>query len=487
MPTKRQKQILHFITSFQKKKGFAPSLEEIKKHLKLSSVSTIHFHIKKLQDEGFLSKEENSPRSISVYESQQMVKIPLMGVIAAGQPIEAIRVKETIAIPKTKVMRGGNFYALRVAGNSMIDENINDGDIILVKEQQSAENGQKVVALIDNYEATLKTFYKERNQIRLQPANKEYEPIIIKKGEQEIIIQGLVVDVIRETFKLNALISGKNKQEEGGKIEKSIKKFENQVIEGDCLKIMNKIPSKSIDMILCDLPYGTTQNHWDSVIPLDKIWSHYERVIKDKGVIALTGQGLFTANLMLSNSKLFKYKITWVKSKPTNFLNAKKQPLRKHEDICIFYKSQPIYYPQMTYGEPYNKGFRKDQLTGSYGDFKTVEVKSNGERYPTDVVYFKTAESEGKVYHPTQKPVELGRYLIRTFTKEGDIILDNTCGSGSFLVSAVLEGRKFIGIEKNKEVYLFKKHWVDYIEVSKKRIKDAETQYKIESNKLKLF
>ena len=487
MPTKRQKQILHFITSFQKKKGFAPSLEEIKKHLKLSSVSTIHFHIKKLQDEGFLSKEENSPRSISVYESQQMVKIPLMGVIAAGQPIEAIRVKETIAIPKTKVMRGGNFYALRVAGNSMIDENINDGDIILVKEQQSAENGQKVVALIDNYEATLKTFYKERNQIRLQPANKEYEPIIIKKGEQEIIIQGLVVDVIRETFKLNALISGKNKQEEGGKIEKSIKKFENQVIEGDCLKIMNKIPSKSIDMILCDLPYGTTQNHWDSVIPLDKIWSHYERVIKDKGVIALTGQGLFTANLMLSNSKLFKYKITWVKSKPTNFLNAKKQPLRKHEDICIFYKSQPIYYPQMTYGEPYNKGFRKDQLTGSYGDFKTVEVKSNGERYPTDVVYFKTAESEGKVYHPTQKPVELGRYLIRTFTKEGDIILDNTCGSGSFLVSAVLEGRKFIGIEKNKEVYLFKKHWVDYIEVSKKRIKDAETQYRIESNKLKLF
>jgi len=487
MPTKRQKQILHFITSFQKKKGFAPSLEEIKKHLKLSSVSTIHFHIKKLQDEGFLSKEENSPRSISVYESQQMVKIPLMGVIAAGQPIEAIRVKETIAIPKTKVMRGGNFYALRVAGNSMIDENINDGDIILVKEQQSAENGQKVVALIDNYEATLKTFYKERNQIRLQPANKEYEPIIIKKGEQEIIIQGLVVDVIRETFKLNALISGKNKQEEGKKIEKSIKKFENQVIEGDCLKIMNKIPSKSIDMILCDLPYGTTQNHWDSVIPLDKIWSHYERVIKDKGVIALTGQGLFTANLMLSNSKLFKYKITWVKSKPTNFLNAKKQPLRKHEDICIFYKSQPIYYPQMTYGEPYNKGFRKDQLTGSYGDFKTVEVKSNGKRYPTDVVYFKTAESEGDVYHPTQKPVELGRYLIRTFTKEGDIILDNTCGSGSFLVSAVLEGRKFIGIEKNKEVYLFKKHWVDYIEVSKKRIKDAETQYRIESNKLKLF
>lgn len=269
--------------------------------------------------------------------------------------------------------------------------------------------------------------------------------------------------------------------------ERATSNFINQVIKGDCLEVMKEIPVKSVDMILCDLPYGTTQNHWDSVIPTDQLWSHYERIIKDKGVFALTGQGLFTANLMLSNPRLFKYKITWVKSKPTNFLNAKKQPLRKHEDVCIFYKSQPAYNPQMTYGEPYNKGFRKDQFTGSYGDFKTVEVKSNGERYPTDVIYFKTAESEGKVYHPTQKPVELGRYLIRTFTKEGDVVLDNTCGSGSFLVSAVLEGRKFIGIEKNEDVYLFKKHKVDYIEVSKKRIKEAQTQYKAESNKLKLF
>ena len=271
------------------------------------------------------------------------------------------------------------------------------------------------------------------------------------------------------------------------KSKKTISHFKNKVIEGDCLEVMGDIPTKSIDMILCDLPYGTTQNYWDSVIPLNQLWVHYERIIKDNGVIALTGQGLFTANLMLSNPRLFKYKITWIKSKPTNFLNAKKQPLRKHEDVCIFYKNQPAYNPQMTYGEPYNKGFRKDQLTGSYGDFKTVEVKSNGERYPTDVVYFKTAESEGEVYHPTQKPVELGRYLVRTFTKEGDIVLDNTCGSGSFLVSAVLEGRKFVGIEKNQGVYLFKKHKVDYIVVSKQRIREAKNQYKAESNKLKLF
>jgi len=259
---------------------------------------------------------------------------------------------------------------------------------------------------------------------------------------------------------------------------KDIKNYLNKVIKGDCLEVMKKFPDKSIDMILCDLPYGTTQNKWDSVIPLNQLWEHYKRIIKDNGVIALTSQGLFTAHLISSNPKLFKYKIIWVKSKPTNFLNAKKQPLRKHEDICIFYKRQPKYNPQMTVGLPYNKGFRKNQLTGSYGDFNSVEVKSEGERYPNDVIYFKTAESEGKVYHPTQKPVELGRYLIRTFTNSGDIVLDNACGSGSFLVSAVLEKRQFIGIEKNEEVYLHKRKKIDYIEICKKRIKEAKLYLK---------
>jgi site-specific DNA-methyltransferase (adenine-specific)/modification methylase len=217
-----------------------------------------------------------------------------------------------------------------------------------------------------------------------------------------------------------------------------------------------------------------TQNKWDSLIPLDLLWKEYERIIKDNGAIVLTSQGVFTAKLILSNEKIFKYKVTWIKSKPTNFLNAKKQPLRKYEDICIFYKKQPTYNPQMVPGEPYTKGVRKDQLSGCYGDFKPVEVKSDsGERYPSDVVYFKTAESEGTVWHPTQKPIELGRYFIRTFTKSGEVVLDNTFGSGSFLVAAILEGRNFVGIEKNADVLLFKKEHVDYIEVAKKRLKDA--------------
>lgn len=247
----------------------------------------------------------------------------------------------------------------------------------------------------------------------------------------------------------------------------------NKVFEGDCLDIMQEIPSKSIDMILCDLPYGTTQNKWDSVIDLDKLWKEYKRIIKDNGAIVLTSQGVFTAKLILSNEKMFKYKIVWIKSKATNFLNAKKQPLRKHEDICVFYKKQPIYNPQMVKGEPYNKGIRKNQLTGSYGEFNPVEVKSEGLRYPIDIVYFKTPESEGKVYHSTQKPVELGRYFIRTFSNKNDLILDNACGSGSFLISAILENRNFIGIEKNENVKLYKNKKVDLIEVCNNRIKEA--------------
>ena len=247
----------------------------------------------------------------------------------------------------------------------------------------------------------------------------------------------------------------------------------NRLFEGDCLEYMEKIPDGSEDMILCDLPYGMTQNQWDCYIPLEELWKQYKRVIKQNGAIVLTSNGVFTAKLILSQPGIFKYKWVWEKSKPTNFLNAKKQPLRKYEDVCVFYKKQPTYHPQMTPGEPYDKGVRKDQLCGNYGDFDPVHVASKGERYPTDIIYIKTAESEGAVYHPTQKPVELGRYMVRTYTNPGDVVLDNTFGSGSFLVAALMEGRNFIGIEKNENVALFKREEIDYIEVAKKRLKEA--------------
>lgn len=248
--------------------------------------------------------------------------------------------------------------------------------------------------------------------------------------------------------------------------------YRNSVFEGDCLDVMKKIPNGVVDMVLCDLPYGTTQNAWDSVIDLDRLWAEYKRIVKSDGVVVLTGQNIFTAKLIVSNEEWFKYKIVWEKSKSTNFLNAKKQPLRKHEDICVFYGQQPVYHPQMTPGTPYDKGIRKNQLSGSYGTFSPAHVKSTGERYPSDIIYFKTAESESErtVWHPTQKPVELGRYLVRTYTNPGDLVLDNACGSGSFLLSAYLEGRDFCGIEMNEEVHLFKKDVIDYIDVIDQRL-----------------
>ena len=186
----------------------------------------------------------------------------------------------------------------------------------------------------------------------------------------------------------------------------------------------------------------------------------------------LMGQGPFTAQLINSRLKDFKYKIVWVKSKATNFLNAKKQPLRRHEDICVFYSNQPTYNPIMSHGEAYNKGVRKDQLTGSYGDFKPVEVKSKGSRYPSDVHYCKTAESEGQVWHSTQKPVELGRYLIRTYSNHNDVVLDNAFGSGSFVVAAAMEGRRVIGIELNEAIQAFKMEPVDLLDVARFRLRD---------------
>lgn len=243
------------------------------------------------------------------------------------------------------------------------------------------------------------------------------------------------------------------------------------IIEDDCLRSMKKLPDSSVNMILCDLPYGTTQNKWDSVIPLERLWKEYERILAPNGVVVLTGQGLFTARLIFSREDWFKYKITWVKSKATNFLNAKKQPLRKHEDICVFYPKQPTYFPQMGEGEAYDKGVRKNQLTGSYGDFKPSHIKSNGGRYPTDVVYFKTAESEGEVFHSTQKPVALGRYLVRTYTNAGDVVLDNACGSGSFVLSALQEGRNAIGIERNQDISKFRKGDLNMIKVIRERLR----------------
>lgn len=224
----------------------------------------------------------------------------------------------------------------------------------------------------------------------------------------------------------------------------------NKIYKEDCLIGMQKIPDKSIDLILCDLPYGTTRNKWDIVIPLDKLWEQYERIIKDKGAIVLTAQTPFDKALGSSNLKLLRYEWIWEKSFGTGHLNANQMPLKSHENILVFYKELPIYNPQFTYGKPY-KQMNGRKSSKNYGQQKTkVQTVNNGYRYPKSVLFF---ESEKNNFHPTQKPVALFEYFIKTYTNEGDTVLDNCIGSGTTAIACLNTKRNFIGFENNQEYF----------------------------------
>lgn len=236
-----------------------------------------------------------------------------------------------------------------------------------------------------------------------------------------------------------------------------------ELFQGDCLELMKQIPDGSVDLVLCDLPYGTTQNNWDSVIPFEPLWVQYWRVLKKNGAVVLTAAQPFTSALVMSQPKAFKYQWVWDKvNRPTGHLNAKKQPLRQTEDVLVFYRSQPIYNPQMTDGEPYvATGSKK---SGNYGAQKTTTTICDGKRYPRNLLVI-PADERGTVgrIHPTQKPVALMEYLILTYTNEGDVVLDNTMGSGTTGVACMNTGRKFIGMEQDAK----------YFEIAQKRIHDS--------------
>ena len=232
---------------------------------------------------------------------------------------------------------------------------------------------------------------------------------------------------------------------------------------GDCLELMKEIPDKSIDCIICDLPYEVLNKNnanvqWDRIIPFEQLWGHYERVTKDNAAIILFAQGMFTAKMMMSKPTLWRYNLIWDKVAKNGFLNSKRMPLRQHEDICIFYKHLPTYNPQMAKCEPHKrnhiKGNGKHQQKNScYGAFVEVPTIVSDEKYPTSIITIPKEHKNGQFFHPTQKPVELIRYLIRTYTNEGDLVLDNCIGSGSTAIAAIKEKRHYIGMELNKEYF----------------------------------
>ncbi len=226
------------------------------------------------------------------------------------------------------------------------------------------------------------------------------------------------------------------------------------LFQGDCLEIMPLIPDKSVQLILADLPYGTTQNKWDSVIDLPLLWKQYERIISDNGMICLTSAEPFTSYLIMSNTKLFKYDLIWNKKLSSGFLNSKRMPLRQHENILCFYKKLPTYNPTMVIrGNIRKKGITTEtgKHTSNYGLFNNSVVENN-EYYPTSILEISNADRKNKI-HPTEKPVELMKYLISTYSNENDMILDNTMGSGTTCLAAKELNRKFIGIEKEPKYY----------------------------------
>ena len=248
--------------------------------------------------------------------------------------------------------------------------------------------------------------------------------------------------------------------------------MENKIYLGDCLDIMQDIPDKSIDMILCDLPFGITGCKWDIIIPFHKLWNQYERIIKDRGVIVLNGSQPFTSKLIMSNLEMFKYELIWEKSRASNFVHSNYQPLKSHENIIIFSKGGAaqgskfpmIYNKQMTTGVPYNKGVGHKEnlhLSGKMPNRKNIILKNeSGDRTPKSVIYFSCDSDKDRGLHPTQKPVPLLEYLIKTYSNENDLILDNCMGSGSTIIGCLNTNRRYIGIEREKK----------YFDISQERI-----------------
>lgn len=248
--------------------------------------------------------------------------------------------------------------------------------------------------------------------------------------------------------------------------------FENsdyELWQGDCLELMKDIPDKSVDCIITDLPYGTTQCKWDTIIPFEPLWKQYNRIIKDNGAIVLFGTEPFSSHLRLSNLKNYKYDWIWDKVKGTGFLNAKRQPMRNHELISVFYKKQCTYNPQKTYGHKMKKSYRsKDLQTDVYGEMKNDYTYESTERYPRSIQVFST-DTQNSSLHPTQKPVALIEYLIKTYTNDGELVFDSCMGSGTTGVACINTNRRFIGIELDN----------NYFEIAKNRISEVEQEHKI--------
>lgn len=442
MITKRQKQVLDFVKSYQEKNIYAPSLEEIKKYLKLSSVSTAHHHVKKLQKAGYLVKTDNQARSISPTDKVESVEIPLFGTIAAGQPIEAISIPETVTVPKNLLSESDEHYALKVSGGSMVEEGIFDEDVVIIRKQETVENGETAVALINDNEVTLKKIYREKNRFRLQPANSTLKPIFTTK----LTIQGKVISVFRNL----------EKQEEGFKF--------NQIICGDVLEIMSKIPDNKIHLAITSPPYNVGKNYDNHNDKMDyhdyldwlyKVWKETKRVLAPGGRFALniapTGIRDFVplhhdfSNQLRKLEMKFRTEIIWYKQtmlKRTAW-GSFKSPANPHivpswEYVLIFSKDK-----NRLDGNPAMADISKEEFMNFSDGFWQIwpETRRKG--------------------HPAPFPEQLIYRLIKFYSYKNNNILDMFGGTGTVAAVAAKTGRNFVHIDISPQYCKVAKNRVD--------------------------
>lgn len=490
MLTKRQKQVLVFLKNYKDKHDYAPSLEEIKKHLRLSSVSTAHYHVQALQSMGYLQKEENQPRALDVFSAQKFVQIPILGTIAAGLPIEAIEHKENIAVPQFKLKNNQYHFALRVQGESMLDENINDGDIVIVKSQPTADNGQKVVALINNQEVSLKKIYREKDYARLEPANPQFKPIVVPY--ENIQIQGVVVDIIKTLQESPHQVHVEKNINQGEQPKESISVPNphipiDKIIKGDAIENMKKLPSNSIDLIIADPPYNLSKGNkwawdpksnlpgfggaWNKVLeswdnmPLSEYFSftaswasEAKRILKPTGSMWIFGTyhniGIMNTILQLLSIEIIN-EIIWYKRNSFPNLSGRRLTA-SHETLLwahVGNKKRSYYF---------NYKFSK-----SFSDpTDTLKMKDKQMRTIWDIPNNKDPEELKFGRHPTQKPLRVCIRIVSLASKPGDIVLAPFAGAGSECVTAKSLGRHYLGFEMDN----------DYVEIAERRLKNVRCQ-----------
>ncbi|MBI1975145.1 MAG: transcriptional repressor LexA, partial [Parcubacteria group bacterium] len=469
MLTKRQKQVLNYITRHTEKYGFSPSFSDIRGKLKLRALSTIHQHVAALEQKGYLERQKPYARSIITSGAEKMVQIPLLGRIAAGVPIEAIEDRETIAVPQNRLpFPIRDCYALRVAGDSMIEENIHDSDLVLVKKQSTAENGQRVVALLNGYDTTLKKFYKERTHIRLEPANKTLSPIIVDKGTP-LAIQGVVLGVVEDIA-----VSAPKSTREHARVQHEILP-QNKIICGDVVEIMKTFPPGSIDLVVTSPPYDELRTYNGYHFNFEGIAKGLFRVMKKGGVVVwVVGDKIKKGNRSLTSFRQALYfqsigfnahDVMIYKKRNTPFMRTNAYT-NCFEFMFVFSKGTPQTFRPLKV-KTARQGY--EMLTfnkGPDGVNKKILGELKPEKTMTNIWEYAvglhgTTSDAFAFEHPAVFPEKLVEDHVLSWTKPGDVVFDPMCGSGTTCKMAKKNNRSYIGCDISPE----------YVELSKRRLK----------------